>query len=99
MNNPAARRRFRVVARPKAQARRVRVFAAFAVVLMLGAIAFVTVRKLASEFRMPALSASAVEAAVIVEGPEPLRTLAQAAADAVPGTAGDKAEALKAKFP
>lgn len=99
MNNSANRRRFKVVARPKAKARRVRVAAAFAVVAALGAVAFVTVRKLASEFRLPVVSASTVEDVVLVEGPEPLRTLAQAAADARPGSAGDKAEALKAKFP
>ncbi len=99
MNNPVTRRRFRVVARPKARARRVRVFAAFAVVAALGAIAFVTVRKLASEFRMPVMAAADADTTAIVEGPEPLRSLAQAAADSVPGTAGDKAEALKTKFP
>lgn len=101
MNNFSSpgRRRFRVVARPKTRARRVRVAAAFAVVLALGAVAFVTVRKLAADFRLPVASVAHADAAVIVEGPEPLRTLAQAAADALPGTAGDKAEALKTKFP
>jgi len=102
----SSRRRFRVVARPKTRARRVRVFAAFAVVSALGAVAFVTVRKLASEFAAGRLTnglygsgTSAPYGAVVVEGPEPLRTLAQAAAGAFPGTAGDKAEALKTKFP
>jgi cell division septal protein FtsQ len=93
------RRRVRVVARPKARARRVRVFAAVVVVAALGSVAFVTVRKLAADFRLPVVSVSQEDAAAIVEGPEPLRALAQAAADALPGTAGDKAEALKAKFP
>jgi cell division septal protein FtsQ len=99
VNNPVARRRFRVVARPKTRARRVRVLAAFVVVAALGVVAFATVRKLAADFSLPLVSVPHADAAAIVEGPEPLRTLAQAAADAFPGTAGDKAEALKAKFP
>jgi len=100
VNNFSAqsRRRFRVVARPKDRVRRVRALAAFAVTAALGAVAFVTVRKLAAEFRAPVIAAGP-EARAIVEGPEPLRGLAQAAADSTPGTAGDKAEALKARFP
>ena len=98
MNNFTIRRRFRVVARPKDRVRRVRVLAAFAVVLVLGAVAFVTVHKLADDFRLPR-SAGRADVPAIVEGPEPLRALAQAAADSLPGTAGDKAEALKAKYP
>lgn len=101
MNNFSvhSRRRFRVVARPKARARRVRVFAAFVVVAVLGAVAFVTVRKLAADFSLPLVSVARADDAALVEGPEPLRTLAQAAAESFHGTAGDKAEALKAKFP
>ncbi len=107
MNNLPPRRRFRVVARPKDRVRRVRVLAAFAVVLVLGAVAFVTVHKLASEFGAGLFpngvygsraSTPYGAAVVIVEGPEPLRARAQAAANSVPGTAGDKAEALKARF-
>ena len=98
MNSAAARRRYRVVARPKDRARRVRIAAAFAVVAALGGLAFVTVRKLAADFTVP-VAALGRPAAVIVEGPEPLRSLAQAAADSFPGTAGDKAEALKVRFP
>lgn len=98
MNSAAARRRYRVVARPKDRARRVRVAAAFAVVAALGGLAYVTVRKLAADFTVPALSLTG-PAAVIVEGPEPLRALAQAAADSAPGSAGDKAEVLRARFP
>jgi cell division septal protein FtsQ len=94
----SSRRRFRVVARPKDRVRRVRALAAIAVVGALGGIAYVTVRKMAADFRMPRTAASP-DAPAIVEGPEPLRALAQAVADAAPGTAGDKAEALKAKFP
>ena len=97
MNNPNGRRRFRVLTRPKEKARRVRIVAAFFVGAALGGVAFVTVRKLAADLRLP--SAAAVDDAALVEGPEPLRALAQAAADALPGTAGDKAEAIKAKFP
>jgi cell division septal protein FtsQ len=99
VNNPNGRRRFRVLTRPKEKARRVRIVAAFFVVAALGGVAFVTVRKLASELRLPVASSGPVDDVALVEGPEPLRTLAQAAADALPGTAGDKAEALKAKFP
>lgn len=107
MNN-APRRRYRVVARPKTRARRVRAAAAVAVVAALGAVAFVTARKVASEFALSRFtngmygsgaSSPNGSVAAIVEGPEPLRSLAQAAADAVPGTAGDKAEALKSRFP
>lgn len=99
MNNSPVRRRYRVVARPKERARRVRIVAAFFVVAALGGVAFVTVRKLASDLRLPLAGASRPDAVAIVEGPEPLRSLAQAEADATSGTAGDKAEALKAKFP
>jgi cell division septal protein FtsQ len=99
VNNLPARRRYRVVARPKDKARRVRAVAAVAVVAALGGVAFVTVRKLAADFRLPAVSAARADAVALVEGPEPLRTLAQAEADAFAGTAGDKAEAIKAKFP
>jgi len=107
VNSPASRRRFRVVARPKTRARRVRAVAAVAVVAGLGAVAFVTARKVLSEFSASGLTsglygggaAAEVNGVVIVEGPEPLRGLAQAAADAIPGTAGEKAEALKTKFP
>ncbi|MDP3541510.1 MAG: cell division protein FtsQ/DivIB [Elusimicrobiota bacterium] len=99
MNNPNGRRRFRVLTRPKQKARRARVAAAFLVVAALGGVAFVTVRKLASDFRLPFAPVSGAADAALVEGPEPLRSLAQAAADAVSGTAGDKAEVLKARFP
>ncbi len=99
MSSAASRRRFRVVARPKERARRVRVVAAFAVVAALGGIAFVTVRKLAADFRLPAASAARASDSAVVEGPEPFKTLAQAAADSVAGTAGDKAEAIKDRFP
>jgi cell division septal protein FtsQ len=98
VNSPAARRRFRVVARPKERVRRVRVAAAFAVVAALGGLAFVTVRRLAADFTVPVVSLTS-PSAVVVEGPEPLRLLAQAAADASPGSAGDKAETLKTRFP
>jgi len=99
VNSPAARpRRFRVVARPKTRVRRIRVVAAFAVVAVLGAVAFATLRKLVVDFHSPQFAGRS-SAAAIVEGPEPLRSLAQAAVDSLTGTAGDKAEALKAKYP
>ena len=107
MNNSSTRRRrFRVVARPKVRARRVRVFGAVIVVAVLGAVAFETVRKVASDFTLGGLTGglygsgvAAPDGAVIVAGFDPLRALAQAAADSLTGTAGDKAEALKRKFP
>ena len=98
MNSAAARRRYRVVARPQVRARRVRVVAAIAVVVALGGLAFVTVRNLAADFTVPSLPLAG-PAAVVIEGPEPLRLLAQTVADAASGTAGDKAEALKTRFP
>jgi hypothetical protein len=98
-----ARRRFRVVARPQARARRARLFGAACAVLILGAVAVAAARHAASEltlarFSLP-LAASAAPDASVVEGAEPFRSLAQAAADAAGGSAGDKAAALKAKFP
>lgn len=97
--NSSSRRRFRVVARPKTRVRRARALAAFAALAALGAVAFVTLRKLVADFRLPIAAAARADGEIVVEGPEPLRSLAQAAADAVPGTAGEKAEALKARYP
>lgn len=98
MNNAAGRRRYRVVARPKVRVRRVRILAAFAVVAALGGIAALTVKKLAADFRLPR-SIELPATSAVVAGPEPLRSLAQSAADAVSGSAGEKAEAIKARFP
>ncbi|MEK7389079.1 MAG: cell division protein FtsQ/DivIB [Elusimicrobiota bacterium] len=93
------RRSVRVVVRPKERARRARIAAVAAALGALGVVAFVTVRKLASDFASPlAARASGRADAALILGPEPLRTLAQAEADAMSGTAGEKAQALKARF-
>lgn len=94
----SSRRRVHVVVRPKERVRRARFVAAAAAVGVLGAIAFITVRRLAADFRLPSPAASFRRDAALVEGPEPLRKLAQAEADAVAGSAGEKAEALKSRF-
>lgn len=98
----APRRRFKVVARPQARARRAKLLAAGAAVLILGAIAAAALRDAASalakaKFANP-LSSSGPEAAVVDGVAEPFLSLAQAAADAVNGGAGDKAAAIKSKF-
>jgi hypothetical protein len=99
----ASRRRFRVVARPRARARRARLLAAAGAVLILGAVAFAAARHAAGELKHALFARTsepaAPEAAVVDGVPEPFRSLAQAAADAVAGSAGDKAAALKEKFP
>lgn len=98
-----SRRRFRVVARPQARARRARLLAAGCAVLILGAVAFAAARHAAGELKRAlfarASEPAAPEAAVVDGVPEPFRSLAQAAADAVSGSAGDKAAALKKRFP
>jgi hypothetical protein len=101
---PASRRRFRVVARPPARARRARLLGAAAAVLILGAVAVAAARHAASSlFRtgFPRLTASAAapESAAVAGVAEPLLSLMQAAADAAGGSAGEKAAALKAAFP
>jgi cell division septal protein FtsQ len=98
------RRRFRVVARPQARARRARLFGAACAVLILGAVAAATARHavvalLRSGFSLPSVSSSAPESALVDGAPEPLRSLLQEAADAAGGSAGEKAAALKTKFP
>lgn len=95
------RRRVRVVARPKERRRRFRSLAAAAAVAALGGIAFLTVRKLASDLkdaRVPFRFGAGAADEAVVDGPEPFRSLAQAEADATPGSAGDKAQAIKARF-
>ena len=104
MNNPAlARRRFRVVARPQERARRARLLAAAFAVLLLGAVAFAAARHAAAELKRAVFSRAsepaAPDAAAVDGVAEPFRSLAQAAADAVSGSAGDKAAAIKEKFP
>jgi hypothetical protein len=99
-----ARRRFRVVARPQERVRRARLFGAACAVFILGAIAFAAARHAASTltragFALPSSAAGAPEPAVVDGVAEPLRSLAQGAADAVNGSAGEKAAAIKDKFP
>ncbi len=94
----AGRRRFRVVARPQQRARRAQLAGAAAAVLLLGAVAAIAARQTLASLRARAATPAAPGRAV-VSAPEPFRTLAQAAVDAAPGTAADKAAALKAKFP
>lgn len=101
---PASRRRFRVVARPQERARRGRLFGAAGATLILGAVAVAAARHAVAELlrarRAPALASSAAPEAAVVDGvAEPFRSLAQAAADAIVGSAGEKAAALKNKFP
>jgi hypothetical protein len=98
------RRRFHVVARPQARARRARLLGAAGAVLILGAVAVAAARHAAGALQRAGFSLSAAgpgaPESVIVDGAaEPLRALFQAAADAAGGSAGEKAAALKAKFP
>jgi hypothetical protein len=70
---------------------------------LLGALAVATVRQAAGSLSrlrtaLPALSGAPADA--FVDGvPEPFRVAAQAAADAVNGSAGEKAAAIKGRFP
>lgn len=104
MSKPArSRRRFRVVARPQERARRARQLAACGAVVLLGAIAVAAARQAAGSLRglrlhLPAASPAAPEPAVVAGVPEPFLSLAQAAADSVNGSAGEKAAALKGRF-
>lgn len=95
MNN---RRRYRVVARPQARARRARSVAAVLATLLLGGLAVAAARRAVADFRLPRLPPLA-PGDILVEAPEPLRSLAQAVADATPGPLADKAAAIAAKFP
>ncbi len=99
----SSRRRFRVVARPQERARRAKLVGAAAAVALLGAVAFVVVKdsvRSLSKLRVALPSVAAGPEAAVVDGvAEPLRSLAQATADAVNGTAGEKAAALKRAYP
>jgi hypothetical protein len=97
-----SRRRYRVVARPQERARRARLFGAVCALALLGALAVASARHAAASLArrratLP-LAASAPDDAV-VEGAEPFRTLAQAAADGVNASAGEKAAAIRGRFP
>lgn len=95
----SSRRRYRVVTRPKARARRAR---AAAVVLALGALALVaaaTVRHLAHSLPRSELARTLTRPGdAFVEAPEPLRALAQAVADRNGGSAAARAQAIKDEF-
>ncbi|NNN04363.1 MAG: cell division protein FtsQ [Elusimicrobia bacterium] len=94
----AARRRFRVVARPRARARRARMAAAAAAVVLLGGVAVIAARQTLASLRAR-VAASARPGGTVVDAPAPLRALAQALVDATPGAAADKAAALRARLP
>lgn len=93
------RRRFRVVARPQTRARRAR---AAAVVLALGALTLVAaavVRHLAVSLPRTELARALTRPGdAFVEGPEPLRALAQAVADRAGGSAARRAQAIADEF-
>lgn len=98
MNRPA--RRFRVVTRPQARARRIR---AVAVLFALGGLALVAVavvRHLAASLPSSKLARTLTRPGdAFVEAPEPLRTLAQAVADKAGGSAARRAAAIRDEFP
>lgn len=93
------RRRYRVVARPKARARRAR---AAAVALALGALSVVAVavvRELLRSLPRTELARALTRPGdAFVEAPEPLRAAAQAVADAQGGSASARAQAVKDEF-
>lgn len=95
----SGRRRFRVVTRPQARARRAR---AAAVVLALGALTLVAVavvRHLAVSLPRTELARTLTRPGdAFVEAPEPLRALAQAVADKEGGSAAARAQAIKDEF-
>ncbi len=100
---PASRRRFRVVARPQERERRAKRIGAVAAVALLGALAFAAAKNAMVSFssiRVALPAAAAGPDAAVVDGvAEPLRALAQATADAVNGSAGEKAAAIKRAYP
>lgn len=98
-----SRRRFRVVARPQQKARRARLFGAVVAVGLLGLVAIAAGRHAAgvlvrARAALPAAVSAGPEAA-IVDGPEAVRALAQAAADSVVGSAAEKAAEIKRRLP
>lgn len=99
---PSPRRRFRVVARASERSRRAKTAAAAVSLALLGALAAASARHAVSALsrvRRALPLASSAESALVDGVSEPFRSLAQAAVDAVPGSAGEKAEALQRKFP
>ncbi len=93
----AARRRFRVVARPQDRARRMRGVAAVGAIVIMGGLAWAAARNAVGTLwnlksYLPKIGGP--EAAAVDGVPEPMLSLAQATADAVVGTAGEKAAAI-----
>lgn len=100
----SSRRRFRVVARPQAKARRAKLLGAACVVVLLGTVAVAAARHAAASLgrlraALPAGVLSAPAETVVDGVAEPFRGLAQAEADAVKGSAGEKAAAVRRKYP
>jgi len=98
----APRRRFRVVARSSDRARRARTAAVALALVLLGAVAAASARhafSALSRMRLALPIASSAESAVVEGVSEPFRSQAQSVVDSVPGSAGEKAEALRTKFP
>lgn len=100
---PSSRRRYRVVARPQERARRAKLVGAAAAVALLGAVAVAAVKNAAvtlAKVRVAFPSvAAAPDAAVVAGVGEPMLALAQAAADSVAGSAGEKAAEIARRFP
>ncbi|MBI3566401.1 MAG: cell division protein FtsQ [Elusimicrobia bacterium] len=101
---PSSRRRYRVVARPQERARRAKLAGAAAAVALLGAVAVAALKNAAVTLAkvrvaLPSVAAAGPEAAVVAGLDEPMLSLAQAAADSVPGTAGEKAAEIARRFP
>ncbi len=97
MNRRARGRRLRVVARPRARARRSRLLSAFLAVVVLGVLAALSAVQVWRSLRARR-AADALPGGTVVSAPEPLRALAQAIVDAAPGSAADKAAALRARL-
>lgn len=96
------RRRFRVVARAVDRTRRAKTAAVALALVLLGALAAASARHSAavlSRMRLSLPVVSSAESALVDGISEPFRSRAQAVVDAAPGSAGEKAEALRAKFP
>lgn len=98
----APRRRFRVVARSADRTRRAKTAAVALSLVLLGALAAASARhavSVLSHMRLNLPIASSAESARVDGISEPFRSLAQAVVDATAGSAGEKAEALRVKFP
>lgn len=100
--SPSPRRRFRVVARPADKTRRAKTAAVALALVLLGALAAASARHAVSalsRMRLALPIASSAESALVDGVAEPFRSQAQAVVDFAPGSAGEKAAALREKFP